>query len=471
MYKLDSARVIQHGDAQKVQTEVCRRLQVNQKRSSSKVVETLVQQFGLDANTETALRMTDSFTLRDILAQQTMTAGKDRNELVMCAVGALDPDAAYLAAASLPRNNIDAPTEASPGAHDANGMYARWYCGRKDDRGHEFYEFVFHTDGQLCYAYKPIHHDAEIVRKHIQLGGQIIERFKNIIFDGDILKEDDSHWPAPDRYGRQELDIEYGKDLYSFTSSKLGSWCETQVGKDPAGLGKFYNVVQGLERFARNLFATPLETFRQSEAQAKKAARSAGNLQQMKRCAAVIADAKGIIDNLPPGSDRANAEKKLKCADDLITGAATALDDLHVESGERERRRELLKAIETIGESIRKRRRVSLPLPVITHPRKSQPQRAIQAGTPMKEEVRDAINSGQGANAHTLPFVTNSTGEVGPKSARPPEHLVRNADADVAIHEPVICRRWERNGVCNNRFRCKFKHVRQGKHTPTKNYP
>ena len=42
-----------------------------------------------------------------------------------------------------------------------------------------------------------------------------------MIFDGDILKGDDSHWLVPDRYEMQEVDIEYAKEFYSFTTSKL----------------------------------------------------------------------------------------------------------------------------------------------------------------------------------------------------------------------------------------------------------
>ena len=29
--------------------------------------------------------------------------------------------------------------------------------------------------------------------------------------DSEILKEDDNHWPAPDRIGRQELEVVCGK--------------------------------------------------------------------------------------------------------------------------------------------------------------------------------------------------------------------------------------------------------------------
>lgn len=38
-----------------------------------------------------------------------------------------------------------------------------------------------------------------------------------------MLKEDDSNWPAPDRVGRQELEVVLGNDHVSFATTKLGS--------------------------------------------------------------------------------------------------------------------------------------------------------------------------------------------------------------------------------------------------------
>lgn len=38
-----------------------------------------------------------------------------------------------------------------------------------------------------------------------------------------IMKEDDSNWPPPDRVGRQELEVILGDQHISFTTTKLGS--------------------------------------------------------------------------------------------------------------------------------------------------------------------------------------------------------------------------------------------------------
>lgn len=38
-----------------------------------------------------------------------------------------------------------------------------------------------------------------------------------------VMKEDDSNWPAPDRVGRQELEIVLGSEHISFATTKLGS--------------------------------------------------------------------------------------------------------------------------------------------------------------------------------------------------------------------------------------------------------
>ncbi len=58
------------------------------------------------------------------------------------------------------------------------------------------------------------------------------------------MKEDDNNWPAPDRVGRQELEIIIGNDHTSFTCTKLGSVLQVQQSKDPSGLQTFYYLVQ-----------------------------------------------------------------------------------------------------------------------------------------------------------------------------------------------------------------------------------
>lgn len=45
---------------------------------------------------------------------------------------------------------------------------------------------------------------------------------KRIIRESEITKEDDHNWPAPDRVGRQELEIKLDNDHISFTVTFLG---------------------------------------------------------------------------------------------------------------------------------------------------------------------------------------------------------------------------------------------------------
>lgn len=59
-----------------------------------------------------------------------------------------------------------------------------------------------------------------------------------------IVKEDDNEWPAPDRVGRQELEVVLGDQHISFCTTKLGSLMQVQQSKDPDGLRVFYYLVQ-----------------------------------------------------------------------------------------------------------------------------------------------------------------------------------------------------------------------------------
>lgn len=45
----------------------------------------------------------------------------------------------------------------------------------------------------------------------------VIDEIKRIITDSEITKEDDHSWPAPDRVGRQELEVKMGSEHIHFT--------------------------------------------------------------------------------------------------------------------------------------------------------------------------------------------------------------------------------------------------------------
>lgn len=70
---------------------------------------------------------------------------------------------------------------------------------------------------------------------------------KRVIEESEIMKEDDSNWPEPDRIGRQELEVVIGNDHISFATTKIGSLLEVQQSKDAEGLKVFYYLVQDLK--------------------------------------------------------------------------------------------------------------------------------------------------------------------------------------------------------------------------------
>jgi len=86
-----------------------------------------------------------------------------------------------------------------------------------------------------------------LIRKEVYVSEIVLKELKKVIEDSEILKEDDSNWPAPDKIGRQELEIRLGKTHISFTTSKIGSFVEVQESKDPEGLRVFYFLVQDLK--------------------------------------------------------------------------------------------------------------------------------------------------------------------------------------------------------------------------------
>uniref|UniRef100_A0A914D0C8 Mago nashi n=1 Tax=Acrobeloides nanus TaxID=290746 RepID=A0A914D0C8_9BILA len=126
-------------------------------------------------------------------------------------------------------------------------FYLRYYVGHKGKFGHEFLEFEFRPDGKLRYANNSNYKNDTMIRKEVFVNKVVIEELKRIIDDAEILKEDDSSWPEPDRVGRQELEILYGDEHVSFTTSKIGCLVDVNQSKDPEGLRSFYYLVQDLK--------------------------------------------------------------------------------------------------------------------------------------------------------------------------------------------------------------------------------
>ncbi|CAD8206777.1 unnamed protein product [Paramecium octaurelia] len=132
-------------------------------------------------------------------------------------------------------------------------FYLRYYVGHKGVYGHEFLEFEFRSDGRLRYANNSNYKADVLIRKECYVSESVISEFKRIIEESEIIKENDSKWPAPDKIGRQELEIKLGNAHISFTTSKLGSIHDVQSSQDPDGLRVFFYLIQDLKCFVFSL--------------------------------------------------------------------------------------------------------------------------------------------------------------------------------------------------------------------------
>ncbi len=157
--------------------------------------------------------------------------------------------------------------------------------GHKGKFGHEFLEFEFRPDGKLRYANKCVrslraagspacvcapelrgltscpsrcacssnYKNDTMIRKETYVNESVMAELKRIIDDSEVMKEDDSNWPEPDRVGRQELEVVLGDEHISFTTAKIGSLLDVQESKDPEGLRIFYYLVQDIKCFVFSL--------------------------------------------------------------------------------------------------------------------------------------------------------------------------------------------------------------------------
>ncbi|XP_022800165.1 protein mago nashi homolog [Stylophora pistillata] len=126
-------------------------------------------------------------------------------------------------------------------------FYLRYYVGHKGKFGHEFLEFEFRPEGKLRYANNSNYKNDVMIRKEAFVHKAVMDELKRIIEDSEILKEDDTLWPQPDRVGRQELEIVMDNQHISFTTSKIGSLVDVNQCKDPDGVRSFYYLVQDLK--------------------------------------------------------------------------------------------------------------------------------------------------------------------------------------------------------------------------------
>ncbi|MEW5316179.1 MAG: hypothetical protein WDW38_007565 [Sanguina aurantia] len=127
---------------------------------------------------------------------------------------------------------------------DSEEFYLRYYTGHKGRFGHEYLEFEISPDGRMRYANNSNYKNDDIITRQVYVSKAVLEEFKRIVSDSEILKEDDAEWPAADRIGRQELEVIMGGEHISFNCTKLGSVLQVQNSKDPEGLRIFYYLVQ-----------------------------------------------------------------------------------------------------------------------------------------------------------------------------------------------------------------------------------
>lgn len=129
----------------------------------------------------------------------------------------------------------------------ADDFYLRYYVGHKGKFGHEFLEFEFRPDGRLRYANNSNYKNDQMIRKEVTVNKCVLDELRRIVEDSEIMDEDDRLWPDPDRVGRQELEIVFGDQHISFTTTKLGSLLDCKSSRDEEGLRIFYYLVQDLK--------------------------------------------------------------------------------------------------------------------------------------------------------------------------------------------------------------------------------
>lgn len=108
---------------------------------------------------------------------------------------------------------------------------------------------------QLRYANNTQYKKERIIRKEAFVSDAVIAEMKRIVNDGGVLHCDDTHWPQPNKVGRQELEVVGDSEHVSFSTAKIGSLIDVQSSDDPNGLRTFYYIVQDLKCFVFSLMS------------------------------------------------------------------------------------------------------------------------------------------------------------------------------------------------------------------------
>ena len=106
-------------------------------------------------------------------------------------------------------------------------FYMRYYVGHKGKFGHEFLEFEIREDGRVRYANSSHYKSDLMIRKQVFVSPVVVEEIKRIISESTVMGLRDEDWPAPDRDGKQELEIHDGNGVsILLETSKIGSMSE-----------------------------------------------------------------------------------------------------------------------------------------------------------------------------------------------------------------------------------------------------
>ncbi|KAL5713052.1 Protein mago nashi 2 [Ranunculus cassubicifolius] len=138
-------------------------------------------------------------------------------------------------------------------------FYVRYYTGHEGKFGHEYLEFEIRDDGKLSYANNSNYKHDSLIRKEFFLSPSVLNEFKRIINDSEIMREDDRVWPYPNVDGKQELEIVMDNQHISFLTKKIGSLLDIQQSRDPEGLRIFYYLTQDLKCFVLSLLSLHLK--------------------------------------------------------------------------------------------------------------------------------------------------------------------------------------------------------------------
>lgn len=134
-------------------------------------------------------------------------------------------------------------------------FYVRYFTGHRGKSGSEFLEFEFTSQGRLRYANNSNYRNDTLIRREVYVSSLVLDELRRMIISSEILQHDDSHWPEPNKAGKQELEIVNGPQHICFMTSKIGSFSEVQQCEDPSGLSAFYYLVQDLKAFVFSLIA------------------------------------------------------------------------------------------------------------------------------------------------------------------------------------------------------------------------